>query len=210
MPLVHGSIDDAPAWAYRGFVGRATPPACVATHERDELLVIVGCARHVWDDLNHIPPSAHRMAVNHIGLYLDHVDHWASLHADMAVLFNQARFLEGCEWAKHTSIHARANYTNLHEAPHAFIWEFSDEHSRTSGLFATLVGLCLGYQHVLLAGIPMDNSGNFHGPWDGSGWKHSNEHERAQWVRWRLNNPEFARCVRSLSGWTRDLLGDTF
>jgi hypothetical protein len=71
----------------------------------------------------------------------------------------------------------------------------------SSGLFAARVALHLGYQKIILCGVPMDAKlGNINGAakWDGC----------AQFtVGWIEHHNELAPYVRSWSGWTKDRLG---
>ena len=73
----------------------------------------------------------------------------------------------------------------------------------SSSLFATLIGLILGYKAIILAGCPMDSEGH---------WYFGEEHKGPEWrgedyEAWR----EFARLpkpatVQSLSGFTKETL----
>ena len=72
----------------------------------------------------------------------------------------------------------------------------------SSGLFACLVGLGMGYDEIVLAGIPMDDSGHFYDP-------PTTEHKYFENLlpNWRYARDEwFEGKVRSLSGYTKNLL----
>lgn len=76
----------------------------------------------------------------------------------------------------------------------------------TSALFATLVALSLGYEKIVLAGCPMDKNGHWYfGDEDnGPNW---NEEDYQIWREFALT--EQAKKVRSLSGFTKEVLGCT-
>lgn len=69
----------------------------------------------------------------------------------------------------------------------------------SSGLFAVTVALHLGFQRIVLCGVPMDNGPNVNGNED---WQEHTIH-RPGW----LHHAHRMGAVRSMSGWTRELLG---
>ena len=79
----------------------------------------------------------------------------------------------------------------------------------TSPLSAVLVGLEMGYERILLAGVPLDDSGHYFDPSD----IHTNrfhqdyKHQERDLMYWKSAMKEFKGRVKSLSGNTRTLLG---
>ncbi len=73
----------------------------------------------------------------------------------------------------------------------------------SSALFATLIGLILGYKAIVLAGCPMDKEGHWHfgKEWKGPEWR---EEDYQAWINFS-KLPE-AKRVKSLSGWTKEVL----
>lgn len=74
----------------------------------------------------------------------------------------------------------------------------------STGLFAVLIGLAMGYRRIALAGCPMDSKGHWYYPEETYGPKWTMESYQS-WL-------EFAACneaglVRSMSGYTKTLLG---
>ena len=73
----------------------------------------------------------------------------------------------------------------------------------SSSLFATLIGLTMGYKAIILAGCPMDKGGH---------WFFGEEHKGPDWREedyqaWReFAQTEEAKRVRSLSGFTKEVL----
>ena len=79
----------------------------------------------------------------------------------------------------------------------------------TSPLSACYVGLELGYDQILLAGVPLDDSGHYFDPED----IHTNRFhqdfykQEAELKWWKAAMNDFEERVKSLSGNTRKLLG---
>ena len=88
------------------------------------------------------------------------------------------------------------------------IWPLARE-GGTSGLFAAVIGILMGYDQIILAGVPCDNTPHFFDP----PWLETQTHMFGlescynEWKAWRNEVPIFKDKVRSLSGNTRDLLG---
>ncbi len=70
----------------------------------------------------------------------------------------------------------------------------------SSGMHAVEVALHLGADRVVVAGIPMDGGGHF---WDPTPWDSAMMHREP----WESAKPIWGDRVRSMSGWTADLLG---
>lgn len=79
----------------------------------------------------------------------------------------------------------------------------------TSGNLALKIGMAFDYTRIVLAGCPMDNSGNWYSdtvPEDDIKAKKDHRHHLWKWSEISLR--PVGRFVRSLSGNTRDLLGE--
>jgi len=73
----------------------------------------------------------------------------------------------------------------------------------TSALFATRVALALGYEEVVLCGVPLDETGRYYSaPWDKG--VSLNVVDMKEWEEYV---PVFEGRVKSMSGRTRELLG---
>lgn len=169
-------------------------------------LVIVGGGRCVWDDLESFCPHIrgggyHLMAVNDVGMHVPlDLRHWFSNSGT-----------ELCNW-----VQCRRNGYNTNFATHSlkthprkvkYQWPFPGH--GTSSLNAVYVGLRLGYDPIVLCGIPLDNSGHYFDP----PWVETNFANEVpannQTLKWWGNAAEkvFDGKVKSMSGRTRDLLG---
>lgn len=72
--------------------------------------------------------------------------------------------------------------------------------SGSSGLYAVKVALEQGYDRLVLAGVPMTTAPHFD---DASPWRHAGDYAAA----WLVALPRIKDRVRSLSGFTKALLG---
>jgi hypothetical protein len=182
-------------------------------------LVIVGDARGVWEDLEAFGCRVddHRgkvakagydfMTVNKaVETFPGDVEHAYSNSADCLKRFIPARRDEYArEFKGPAHVHA------LYEAPDVICWPW---HGRgTSALGATLAGIALGYERIVLAGIPLDD-----GPHNGEPhWRKTafatseaaggqRTGRESHW--WAAKQICFDDRVRSMSGRTREWLGD--
>lgn len=187
-------------WTLRGITGEGGEIPEIAGQCSGRLLVC-GCGPGLWRDMALaqgrfdaimavndaialIPqPLTHAASVEHRLL-----GHWAGIRGRR----QRSRFLTHCPRPAPGVDH---------------VWRLGTGLGGTSALFAALVGLCLGYGSVLLAGVPLSNGGHFWGP-PAEVSRHDDACVRKVWRETALHVPEFRERVRSLSGWTRDLLGD--
>lgn len=165
------------------------------------LAIVLGGGDSVWDDLQDLPvdPLAHTiLAVNDAGIYWPHrLDHWVTMHAEELEHRKARRADRGhpdgyVTWTK----------------PYAKGWEHMERLADrvmpgwmrgSSGMLAVGVALEVA-DHVVLCGVPMDDRPHFNRTY---GWT-ACDHFRGAWVE---NEHKMRGRVRSMSGWTRDLLG---
>lgn len=153
------------------------------------------------------------VACNDAGIEWDgKLDAWVSLHPRYFELKNwyakrkekgypDAEIMFGIHEAK-TGILATPGFLSEHITFTSYCFP-GHSRSGSSGLFAAKVALVnLGFDRAVLCGIPMTTTPHF---WDQTKapWKAA-EGFRAEW----LNIPkEYRDRMRSMSGWTRNLLG---
>ena len=154
----------------------------------------------VWDDFAKVRPwKGEIMCVNDVGMHLhDRVRHWVTLHAE---------YMPGWMAFRRGHLYGSGDspMTHGHKAKPGIevLWPI-DQLGGTSGLFAVFIGLLLGYEEITLAGIPMTGSGHyFDPPWYGS--EFADKPSQNVW-KWAALNV-FEGRVKSLSGWTKALLG---
>lgn len=146
------------------------------------------------------------MAVNDVGMYCQiPLQHWVSHHTANLVLWRKLLHNHAMDF--NGLMHAN---DNKGQADHVIDWHMNNP-GAYSGLFAAQVGLCLGYQQIILCGVPQDDSGRFFDPpWVTKLTHGSDQTSKRSFKQTVQSNPEFKRCVRSMSGWTRELLGGSF
>lgn len=181
-------------------------PSCAGTFSGP--IAVVGSARCVWDDLDKLNGfDGHRMAVKSMGLYLrGGYQHWAGFHGER---FQWLVPLAGYRIDGDLNARPRRWIPTRRAMTHAEepnpevqqVWKLAGQRSGTSGLFGAKVSVLLGYEPVILCGIPMDGTGRFY---DRPGFVGNAIDGIEEWERCA---PIFAGRVKSMSGRTRDLLG---
>lgn len=165
-----------------------------------ERLIIAGGGRGVWEDLSNLPKEYHDadiMCINDIGTHFPRpFHHWFSLHGAQLPVWLIAR---GFRYKDQPQLHSSV------EAPGVTVWDLPGHTS--SGFNAVKCGLALGYNDIVLCGVPYDNDGHYFDP--------SLDH----WIWGEVHPPKFdAQAFRrrwkqligkatSMSGSTRDVLG---
>ena len=162
-------------------------------------LIIVGSARCVWDDLEKTNLNVDVMAVNDMIMHfpgpLKHaysndqkmLPHWINARRPRYII----------DWGRPKAYSCNAG------------WPWPGH--GTSSLNAVYTALALGYDEIILAGIPLDNSGHyFDPPWVKSNFENevsTRDGEIRFWANAARNI--FDGKVKSLSGRTKELLNDT-
>lgn len=131
------------------------------------------------------------LAVNDAGcVWPLRLDHWCTLHPEKLRAWEGRRTGPGryLRWA-----HTKTGFP--------FIDRVTDDWQGSSGLFAVKVALRdLGHDKVIAAGVPMTATPHF---FDTGRWA-----ERNSFIEgWQSHASEIKPRVRSMSGWTRELLG---
>jgi len=185
-------------------------------------LVIVGSGRCVWDDLEKLYPiTADVMCINDmIPFYPGDIHHICSFDGPMLAKWWDARrppykkmFPMIPRW--HTADNG------MPVGRKAEVWEFKG--GGTSGLLACVVGLNIGYENIVLCGVPIDNSGHFWeappGIWEAPIGRTNFQREvtrRNGTLKARGDNRRFwgnaadnifEGRIKSMSGFTKELLG---
>lgn len=176
-----------------------SPPAAplVAT------ALVMGGAKCVHEDLE-VALSLCRpdvfIAVKDIGIVYYRVDHWVTFHADRIANELAKRRSLGNPDPKCIWVHKRSHVAQGVNVPIERILVKGG----SSGMMGALVGLRLA-RKVVLAGVPMDpGMPHFNDRKHGKPW-----HEgRLYQSYWRQCLPDMKDRVRSLSGWTKELLGE--
>ena len=177
-------------------------------------LIIVGSGRCVWDDLEKLwPITDDVMCINDVIMhYPGVIHHCFSCDGPMLKNWWNAR---------------RPTHKNYHQSSPQFhtvnntmpvgkdVKKWDWKGGGTSGLGACFVGLWLGYDDIILCGVPIDNSGHYFDPdWEKTNFQreiaNSEGHIRGDGRRFWVNAAEnhFKGRVKSMSGFTKKLLGE--
>ena len=172
------------------------------------IAIVAGSARCLWPDLAQaqaLAPHAAIIAVNVTAQFLPRVDHIVSLHKDLPGLLRILRVHMDMALKEH----APATITHSIRMAHGIdrVWDLPA--TGTSSLLGARVALGLGYERVILAGVPLDSSGRFFDPPGVSQWDWDGPQGDPTREAWRAaKDTEFGGAVFSLSGWTHTLLGE--
>lgn len=208
-------INGVEIWESNGIRGRGVKaPACAGNYNGPA--VVLGSGRCIWDDMAKVDfDLVQVIAINNMIMhYKGRLHHGVSLHPEEPPLWRQLRWTNQCEQSYvHTHSH-RLPENNDNLPPYEFktrhgldyIWEVEGGRGGSSGLFACMVGLALGYSKIVLAGIPLDASGHFFDPPGKKVTQFTGQNITWEWENAR--DKYFRDRVRSLSGRTRDILGE--
>lgn len=167
-------------------------------------LIIMGSAAGLHDDMIQVKslwPDAHRMAVNHTGLLTqEYFEHWASCHMELGLYRPEWRYgalMSNPDMDGEVTMHSQ------HECD-GDVYKWSKLWDRgSSSMFAVKVGLALGCDNIILAGVPLDNSGKFY-HFDGPKYKFG---YNQMLENWEAESKDWNGRVTSMSGNTRKILG---
>lgn len=179
-------------------------------------LVVCGDGRCLWDDIEKLGYSnladrgcivakdAHFMVVNQAGeKFPGAIEHWYSNDAKNMTHWIKSRRPE------YEKIFPFSGNTHSNNAGHKYHWPFHGPGS--SGLNAVLVGLALGYDEIILCGMPLDDSGHNGEPhWRGTNFTREvadtkNGDMNTAWKQ--AMKFAFQGKVKSMSGRTKEWLG---
>jgi len=132
------------------------------------------------------------MAVNDVGMHMPEAPkHWCSLHSKF---FPHWQFLRGFS----------TDFNLLHKFLAHGIESWPGDKRGTSGLFATRVAAALGYDEIVLAGVPLDDGGHYYDP---PGHTPPMSHYSGQVEVWKEYVPVLRGKVKVVSGNLMKLFG---
>lgn len=201
---------------FRGFGPEMFPLPKIAGSYAGKSLVVCGDAACVWDDLERFG------CVSRVGRGSVAKPGWDFMTVNKLVETFPGTIEHAYSnepWLLDKFVAARRNeYTREFTGPHqthscnkGARWRWPWSGRGTSSLGATLVGLGLGYERIVLAGVPLDNGPhNGEPPWrscqfDKEVSGNPRGHDRPDWKEAIAQG--FEGKVKSMSGRTRDWLG---
>lgn len=168
-------------------------------------LIICGSGRCVWDDLKKVEAQyLDIMAINDMIAYLPFKMRHAFSNDHHTLMY-----WKRCRRNEYRPLDDKVFLHSSTQTPSIIGWPWPCH--GTSALNACYTGLALGYDEIILAGVPMDDSGHFFSP----PYEKSNFHNEVPYredgtMKYWANakNNVFQGKVKSLSGRTKDLLGE--
>lgn len=144
------------------FGDRPLPPvagSCSGT------VMVVGTARCVLEDMEAVwgsrcwqEPPADMMGVNHMGSFLPKMKHWLTCHPKSMGAWEGMRLsVPGFGPLDGYQVH-----TNGQPLKDMVGWNLEFKAGRNAGLAAAVIGVALGYDEVILTGLPGDGTGHFY------------------------------------------------
>jgi len=153
--------------------------------------LILGGAHCVFEDIEasqelFIPDAI--IAVNDIGIYVEEIDHWCTMHPEKMPT-----------WEKHREAHGFVK-PKMWTATSRGVEGFTLVNSKGgSGILGVNIAKFLGASKIVLAGIPMTQNAHFNKK---SGWIEATLYRQF----WR-GEKSYPKWVRSMSGWTKEMYG---
>ena len=183
-------------------------PSCVKAFSGP--LLILGTARCLLDDLDRYgTPPGDVFAVKQAGLFYWRFRHWwVSDTTDWPLWHNLVvNSSKSQAFGVPFSVHALTAFPGKEIDYH---WQFNPRIARSAGPEATIAALAMGYDPIVLAGMPGDGTGHFfpdqrYKP----GLEPMDYGEGEHRVQWEILEREiFKGRVKSMSGLTREILGE--
>jgi hypothetical protein len=170
-------------------------------------MIILGGGKTVWEDYffaRSIMPKSEIMCVNDIGgqFKAEHIHHMVSLHTGFFVATKLLR------QEKSVNLDYRNHFPKAATGVDV-VWRMQNV-GGTSGLFATKIAVAMGSKHIILCGIPMDNTGHYFDPPNADG-NHTTKFSQnnCNLVPWRdcKKSGLVMSRVRSMGGHTAHIFG---
>lgn len=159
--------------------------------------LIIGGANSVWDDayraLQLFRPDAVFVINDMIALWPLRVDYVVSLHPDKLEKFINSR--------RHNGFDLRFQVW-AHKKMGKYVDRTTPDWSGSSGLFAVKIAKEEGFNAIVVAGVPIDADANH--IVRNEYWKSAITFRNG----WNKRASEICDITRSMSGWTRTLLGE--
>ena len=171
--------------------------------------IVLGTAPCMWDDweawaMGPAPPEGWDViAVNGAGfMYLDPIAIWCSVHGKYLTEWIEKRRETGASM----DFKAYGNFGRYDERGDVIEWNKPNGNG-SSGLYAVLLALELGYERLVLCGVPLQGQERYDYKEDPSTVITAQTDYKHYHTGWNMHRDLLRGKVRSMSGWTRELLG---
>ena len=195
-------------WQVRGYAGQGNVHPLLGTLT-GRVVAVCGNAWTVFEDLEAVRAKYSDLVVfgvNDVGMYLDQLDHWATLHYANLLAWKSVRWLSG-RGAWDTTVHSVQEAAGVH-----YVWANITPMFALSGYFAAQIAYVMGADKIFLCGCPGSAARRFFEATPkpegyGGDVAVSDINLRKQFIDEMERVPDFAERMRSVSGWTRSYLG---
>jgi hypothetical protein len=200
------------SWFWKGYSGGGNVQHLIDSC-RGRFAIVVGSGGKFEDILADVQratliglrgfaPNPLIFAVNDIGMYLPHVDHWVSLHTPKLDYWVEIR--RDATSKAIGNLDFQVHDGGLYGPRDWHQWTGLTPIMALSGLFAAQVAYLMGCEPIVLAGCPMDKTPRFFElSTDNPGYESTQEQVKAE----SAYKPDFKAAVRSMSGWSRGWFG---
>lgn len=185
----------------------------VTRYKRNPVVLITGDGKSLPGDVKEfeswgIPHDLY--CVNRSLLFFERqVDHWAAVDVEESVWFTQY-CTDKVRKERNVVRHTIGSQTHAFDVYWEMDYDFKNDYQRrvltgNTGYFATLTALYMGYEAIVLAGMPLNMEPHWYeqdtevGP-NWNGWCYT------QWMDFKMKVPE-ANQVRSMGGYSAFILG---
>jgi len=194
-------------WQSRGYIGQGNVNGLLGSLE-GRAVVILGGGEAVFKEFREVRLKVDNpvvFAVNDVGMYINPLDHWISIHNASFPGWLSVRRRQGLAMPNTHSVEYGdgVNYAWLLIQPIVFI---------LSGYFAMQMAYLMGAERIILCGIPGEPGRRFFDvePREfgyGNGTTEADKESKELLLKEMKRLPEFKRKIRSMSGFTREVFG---
>lgn len=187
------------SWTAAGFAGQGNVVGLIDSLA-GRTIIVCGNGEGVFQELDDVYSRAERpivFAVNDVGVYLQIVDHWFSLHPSKLLGWINSR-----ERAKNLPaiVHSISMLPEIQ-----FNWDKLTPTFALGGYFGMQCAWIMGAESIILCGCPSTRAKRF---FDASVvTEFDPDGVNNQIVEWMRFHPNFKAAVRSQSGWTKEYFG---
>lgn len=170
------------------------------------ILIILGCGRNVWKELEEIKALiGHKkfsiMCINDTAFQLiGDFSHAVSLHLEFLPAIKHLRPLR--------SLGHFFTHSAKHEEGVDHVWNIPNV-GGTSSLFGCKIAILMGYEKIIMCGVPLDGAGHYYDPeFSDPQNNYNNTEQKIVWIQFRQTGTTAKGCIRSMSGRTKDVFGE--
>ncbi len=197
-------------WQRNGYCGLGNVEGVLdSLHARTA--IVCGSGDGVFDQLEeakNLVDNPVIFAANDVGMFIEKLDHWVSLHLDNIPRWMDVRFAHRRGEKHPPKIHSCSVGPKVD-----YHWSGLTPTFALSGYFAMQIAHVMGADRIILCGCPGDRTRRFFDakPRDvfgyGNGLQNSDKGIMIQLKNEMERVPEFKKKVRSMSGFTREFFG---